>query len=39
MGTTDIIKDLIVENRLEEAVELLNRRIEQMRKTMRRIIC
>ena len=32
MGTTDIIKDLIVENRLEEAVELLNRRIEQNEK-------
>ncbi len=25
METTDIIKDLIAENRLEEAIELLNR--------------
>ena len=29
METTDIIKDLIAENRLEEAIELLNRRIER----------
>ena len=32
METTDIIKDLIAENRLEEAIELLNRRIEQNEK-------
>ena len=32
METTDIIKDLIAENRLEEAIELLNRRIEQNKK-------
>lgn len=29
MSATDKIKDLIAENRLEEATELLNRRIEQ----------
>ncbi|WP_294178017.1 tetratricopeptide repeat protein [uncultured Coprobacter sp.] len=32
METTDIIKKLIAENRLEEAIELLNRRIEQNEK-------
>lgn len=32
METTDIIKKLINENRLEEAIELLNQRVERNRK-------